>query len=95
MLALILDEARVYMSCLVLQIKYPSALASFEQIANVAKGKQLALFLDYDGTLSQIVDNPDHAFMSNAVRFYSYSSFRHGKAFITKLFFVPFPLSSF
>ncbi|CAA3024320.1 trehalose-phosphate phosphatase A [Olea europaea subsp. europaea] len=68
MLALILDEARVYMSCLVLQIKYPSALASFEQIANVAKGKQLALFLDYDGTLSQIVDNPDHAFMSNAMR---------------------------
>lgn len=49
-------------------IKYPSALTSFEQIANNAKGKRIALFLDYDGTLSPIVDNPDHAFMSNAMR---------------------------
>ncbi|KAK1409205.1 hypothetical protein QVD17_35730 [Tagetes erecta] len=49
-------------------IKYPSALASIEQIANNAKGKRIALFLDYDGTLSPIVDNPDHAFMSNAMR---------------------------
>ncbi|KAL9163524.1 hypothetical protein ABFS82_06G046200 [Erythranthe guttata] len=48
--------------------KYPSALASFEQIANNAKGKKIALFLDYDGTLSPIVDNPDLAFMSNAMR---------------------------
>ncbi|KAL2540077.1 Trehalose-phosphate phosphatase A [Abeliophyllum distichum] len=49
-------------------LKYPSALASFEKIANDAKGKRIALFLDYDGTLSPIVDNPDHAFMSNAMR---------------------------
>ncbi|KAL8552543.1 hypothetical protein ACS0TY_001291 [Phlomoides rotata] len=49
-------------------LKYPSALASFEQIANCAKGKRIALFLDYDGTLSPIVDNPDHAFMSNSMR---------------------------
>ncbi|KAK4431626.1 Trehalose-phosphate phosphatase A [Sesamum alatum] len=49
-------------------LKYPSALASFEQIANSAKGKRIALFLDYDGTLSPIVDNPDHAFMSKAMR---------------------------
>ncbi|KAI3458287.1 hypothetical protein Pfo_014950 [Paulownia fortunei] len=48
--------------------KYPSALASFEQIAKNAKGKRIALFLDYDGTLSPIVDNPDHAFMPNAMR---------------------------
>ncbi|KAL6580568.1 hypothetical protein OROMI_008592 [Orobanche minor] len=48
--------------------KYPSALGSFEQLANNAKGKRIALFLDYDGTLSPIVDNPDHAFMSNAMR---------------------------
>ncbi|XP_076927411.1 trehalose-phosphate phosphatase A-like [Bidens hawaiensis] len=49
-------------------IKYPSALTSIEQIVNNAKGKKIALFLDYDGTLSPIVDNPDHAFMSNAMR---------------------------
>lgn len=54
-----------------LQCKYPSALASFEQIANRANGKRISLFLDYDGTLSPIVDNPDCAFMSNAVRIYS------------------------
>ncbi|KAG2715637.1 hypothetical protein I3843_03G089500 [Carya illinoinensis] len=48
--------------------KYPSALESFEQIANHAKGKRIALFLDYDGTLSPIVDNPDCAFMSDAMR---------------------------
>ncbi|KAL7229519.1 hypothetical protein ACSBR2_008095 [Camellia fascicularis] len=49
-------------------LKYPSALASFEQIINNAKGKRIALFLDYDGTLSPIVDNPDCAVMSNAMR---------------------------
>ncbi|TQD98513.1 hypothetical protein C1H46_015761 [Malus baccata] len=49
-------------------VKYPSALTSFEQISNYAKGKRIALFLDYDGTLSPIVDNPDCAFMSDAVR---------------------------
>ena len=49
-------------------VKYPSALTSFEQISNYAKGKRIALFLDYDGTLSPIVDNPDCAFMSDAMR---------------------------
>ncbi|KAJ0558808.1 putative trehalose-phosphatase [Helianthus annuus] len=51
-----------------ISLKYPSALTSIEQIVNNAKGKRIALFLDYDGTLSPIVDNPDHAFMSNAMR---------------------------
>ncbi|KAH0448392.1 hypothetical protein IEQ34_022192 [Dendrobium chrysotoxum] len=48
--------------------KFPSALSSFEQIKNYAKGKRVALFLDYDGTLSPIVDNPDRAFMSSDMR---------------------------
>ncbi|XVE63896.1 hypothetical protein DITRI_Ditri07aG0057900 [Diplodiscus trichospermus] len=49
-------------------VKYPSALTSFEQITNFAKGKRIALFMDYDGTLSPIVDNPECAFMSNDMR---------------------------
>ncbi|WJX36479.1 trehalose-phosphatase [Trifolium repens] len=49
-------------------LEFPSALSSFEQITNCAKGKKIALFLDYDGTLSPIVDNPDRAFMSDNMR---------------------------
>lgn len=49
-------------------LKFPSALTSFDQITSNAKGKRLALFLDYDGTLSPIVDNPELAFMSPAMR---------------------------
>ena len=53
-----------------MQLTHPSALASSEKITNYAKGKKLALFLNYGGTLSPIVDNPDCAFVSNAVRIY-------------------------
>lgn len=49
-------------------VKYPSALKSFEQITAVAKNKKIAVFLDYDGTLTPIVDDPDRAIMSNAMR---------------------------
>ncbi|KAL2329363.1 hypothetical protein Fmac_022790 [Flemingia macrophylla] len=49
-------------------LKYPSALTSFDQITNYAKGKRIALFMDYDGTLSPIVDNPDCAFMPDNMR---------------------------
>jgi trehalose 6-phosphate phosphatase len=49
-------------------MKYPSALTSFEQITTHAKGKRIALFLDYDGTLSPIVDNPEKAIMTDEVR---------------------------
>lgn len=49
-------------------LKYPSALNSFEQITNFAKNKKIAVFMDYDGTLSPIVDDPDRALMSNDMR---------------------------
>lgn len=50
-----------------MQIKYPSALKCFEKITKNAKNKKIAVFLDYDGTLSPIVDQPDRAIMSDAV----------------------------
>ncbi|XP_010680570.2 probable trehalose-phosphate phosphatase I isoform X2 [Beta vulgaris subsp. vulgaris] len=49
-------------------LKQPSALDMFEQIIKASKGKQIVMFLDYDGTLSPIVDDPDRAFMSDAMR---------------------------
>ncbi|KAK6155535.1 hypothetical protein DH2020_009783 [Rehmannia glutinosa] len=49
-------------------IHHPSALDMFEQITNASKGKQIVMFLDYDGTLSPIVDDPDRAFMSESMR---------------------------
>ncbi|XP_068649887.1 probable trehalose-phosphate phosphatase F [Aristolochia californica] len=49
-------------------LKHPSAVKSFEQITNFSKGKRIALFLDYDGTLSPIVDDPDRAFMTIPMR---------------------------
>jgi len=50
-----------------LQEKHPSALASFESLLAAAKGKQIVMFLDYDGTLSPIVEDPDRAVMSEEV----------------------------
>lgn len=48
-------------------VHHPSALDMFEQITNASKGKQIVMFLDYDGTLSPIVEDPDQAFMSESV----------------------------
>lgn len=48
--------------------KCPSALASSKQIVASAQGKKIAVFLDYDGTLSPIVDDPDKAVMSPVMR---------------------------
>ena len=39
----------------------PHALQSFDTIAGTLKGKQLAIFLDYDGTLTPIVSDPAQA----------------------------------
>ncbi|PKA49078.1 putative trehalose-phosphate phosphatase 6 [Apostasia shenzhenica] len=49
--------------------RFPSALSKFEEITAAAKGKKIAMFLDYDGTLSPIVEDPDSAFMSIPVYF--------------------------
>ncbi|XP_062074053.1 probable trehalose-phosphate phosphatase F [Humulus lupulus] len=49
-------------------LKYPSALKCFSQIVKQAENKRIAIFLDYDGTLSPIVDDPDRAVMSNSMR---------------------------
>ncbi|KAK4356667.1 hypothetical protein RND71_025638 [Anisodus tanguticus] len=49
-------------------VQHPSALDMFEQIISASKGKQIVMFLDYDGTLSPIVEDPDQAFMSDAMR---------------------------
>uniref|UniRef100_A0A7I4DKB1 Trehalose 6-phosphate phosphatase n=1 Tax=Physcomitrium patens TaxID=3218 RepID=A0A7I4DKB1_PHYPA len=47
--------------------KHPSALSTFEKVAKLAKNKQVVVFLDYDGTLSPIVSNPDRAIMTDEV----------------------------
>ncbi|WP_045217102.1 trehalose-phosphatase [Desulfonatronovibrio magnus] len=41
----------------------PSALERFQEIADSFKNKQVAVFLDYDGTLTPIVDDPDKALL--------------------------------
>ncbi|MEW5744602.1 MAG: trehalose-phosphatase [Nitrospirota bacterium] len=46
----------------------PSALDSVSEIAQKAAGKRLAVFLDYDGTLTPIVETPDRAVMTEDMR---------------------------
>jgi hypothetical protein len=50
------------------QEEHPCALLNFSQIAAQAAGKLVAVFLDYDGTLTPIVSNPDQALMSEHAR---------------------------
>ncbi len=42
----------------------PSALEAFEEIANRLEGVEPAIFFDYDGTLSPIVEHPDLAVLA-------------------------------
>ncbi|XP_074375499.1 putative trehalose-phosphate phosphatase D [Apium graveolens] len=49
-------------------LQHPSALAMFEEITEASKGKQIVVFLDYDGTLSPIVEDPEKAFMTTEMR---------------------------
>lgn len=46
----------------------PSALDDFAAIAREADGKRIAIFLDYDGTLSPIVETPEQAIMAADMR---------------------------
>jgi alpha,alpha-trehalase len=46
----------------------PSALESLEEIRRRAQGKHPAVFLDYDGTLTPIVDQPEDARLSGKAR---------------------------
>lgn len=48
--------------------KLPSALEHFEEITRRLDGKKLALFLDYDGTLTPIADHPEDAQLSGQMR---------------------------
>lgn len=50
-----------------MQLQHPSALGMFEEIIEASKGKQIVVFLDYDGTLSPIVEDPEKAFMTTEV----------------------------
>lgn len=53
-------------------MEHPSALGTFDKLMKEAKGKKVVVFLDYDGTLSPIVDDPDRAFMSDEVLLHNY-----------------------
>lgn len=46
----------------------PSALDCSGEILQRIHGRTVALFLDYDGTLTPIVENPDRAVLSQAMR---------------------------
>ncbi|MBX6363005.1 MAG: trehalose-phosphatase [Gemmatimonadetes bacterium] len=46
----------------------PNALAHWPGLAATLRGRRLAVFLDYDGTLTPIVDRPDLAVLSEDMR---------------------------
>ena len=46
----------------------PSALGHFDEIKNRVGHRQIALFLDYDGTLTPIVPDPESALLSDSLR---------------------------
>ncbi|KAG2451354.1 hypothetical protein HYH02_003958 [Chlamydomonas schloesseri] len=50
------------------QEKHPCVLTHFASFKAAVDGKRLAVFLDYDGTLTPIVSNPDEAVMSEEMR---------------------------
>ena len=46
----------------------PDALAAFHDVLERSSGRSLAVFLDYDGTLTPIVDDPDRAVLAEDMR---------------------------
>lgn len=48
--------------------QHPSILEHFDDFTCLLHGKRLAVFLDYDGTLTPIVKDPDRAFMPEQMR---------------------------
>lgn len=42
----------------------PSALANLQEILQLGRGRQLAIFLDYDGTIAPITPTPDSALIT-------------------------------
>ncbi len=49
-------------------VDLPSALERERELRQRLSGKRVVLFLDYDGTLTPIVDRPDMAFMADDMR---------------------------
>ena len=47
-----------------MQGMHPCILTNFEHFTSLIANKRVVVFLDYDGTLTPIVRNPDEAFMS-------------------------------
>ncbi len=43
-------------------------LEKFDAFLEAARRRRVAVFLDYDGTLTPIVKNPDRAYMSDQAR---------------------------
>lgn len=48
--------------------RFPHAVHCFDLLLSKMQGKKVAVFLDYDGTLTPIVRNPDAAFISKEMR---------------------------
>jgi trehalose 6-phosphate phosphatase len=50
------------------QAHHPCILANLQEFLATITNKRVVVFLDYDGTLTPIVSNPDDAHMSSAMR---------------------------
>jgi alpha,alpha-trehalase len=46
----------------------PSAFENLDEITDAARGREVAFFLDYDGTLSPIVDHPEDATLPHGTK---------------------------